>query len=289
MSIKQALQQFGLDENLHFQQSGTNPATQIGEKYVLKKFTKPEHAEKIATMHSLLIQENAAVAKHHMTRDGKPYATTDGGYYTLADKLPGASVKIYEGDSQKRVHSLGKGLGTLHRTLRKLDGKIDIHSMDSMGELYGWILTEIRAKKIPVQQEVIDYCTEFSGLYNRLPRQIIHRDPHAGNFLFENDEVVGVVDFDFCQINTRVFDICYAFAPVQEQFDQWLAHRQSFLSGYQEISPLSTDELAAYSYMSVFIELLFIAYWSTKNQAGRLKDSIKSTHWMYSIRDKLVL
>ena len=296
-SIKQALGQFNIDENVtiqHIKQNSHNMQTwEVEGRYFLKLFSAGySKAERIVRLNTLLRRENIPVAHYHRTNIGNICACVDGNYYTLADKLPGTpDIQLYgrdKKDAEKSVYDAGKNLAKLHLALKKLDGQIEAWDNNIMDELHGWILTEIRTKQIPVNQEVIDYCISFCDLYKRLPRQLIHRDPHFGNFLWENGKITGILDFDLTQINSRVFDIYYAFGPCKEHFDDWLRLRSYFFFGYHEISPISRDEMSAYPYMTVLFELLWVAFCSMRNKEDKpVEEAVNHLHWMYSMRGEL--
>jgi len=291
-TIKQALDQFGLDGSESIRLIGGANTWEIDGKLILKSYsTNKDMAEKAARLNALLHQENAPVAKIHLTKTADFCASTEGSYYTLANKLSGiAGQDVYEGDSKKRVYSMGRSLAKLHLAMQKIDGKVELWDNNIIDELNGWILKEIQEKQIPVRPEVIQYCIDFADLYHHLPRQIIHRDPHSGNMCIENNEVTGIYDFDLCQINSRVFDLHYAFGPNEENFDKWLMLRPYFFSGYHEVSPISKDEMAAYTYMSVLIDLLFVAFWSTQNRIDKPVDEVlKCVHWMYDKRNEIAI
>ena len=289
-TIKQTLNQFGIDGNESIQSTihGSN-SWEIGGRLILKSYsTNKEKAERAARLNALLYQENAPVAKIYLTETAGFCASVDGNYYTLTDKLPGTSdYRIYEGDSKKRVYSMGRTLAKLHTALKKIDGKEELWDNDIMGELHGWILKEVREKQIPVRAEVIQYCASFADLYHSLPRQIIHRDPHGGNMCMENDEITGIFDFELCQVNSPVFDMCYAFYPYKKEFEQWQAHRPYFFSGYHSISVISKDEMAGYVYMAVLMELLCVAFDSMRSREDNVKQTLESLHWVYDNRNEI--
>ena len=288
-TIKQVLNQFGIDECLSIKEAPVHrekpyKVLMVGERYILKSsISDADAVEKIAQLNAMLFQEGAPVANFYKTKAGNFYAYADGFYFTLADKLPGTH---FERVSKKAVYSLGKNLAKLHLALKKLEGRVDAYNMDTMGELRGWIIEEINKKQLPVKKEIIDYCMEFDNLYHRLPRQIIHRDPHGRNILMENDEITGFVDFDIIQINIRVLDMYYAFAPSEDKFKEWLELRPYFFSGYNEISAISKDELTGYTYMCVLFELLWLAYVSI-NFDEKVEDALKTVHWMYDVREEI--
>ena len=289
-TIKQALYQFGIVGSKSIQSTTHgNNSWEIDGKLILKSYsTNKEKAEKAARLNALLYQENAPVAKIHLTETADFYASVGGHYYTLTDKLSGTSdYRIYESDSQKRVYSMGCTLAKLHIAFKKIDGKVELWDNDIMDELHGWILKEVREKQIPVRPEVIQYCAGFADLYHRLPRQIIHRDPHGGNMCMENDEITGIFDFELCQVNNPVFDMCYAFYPYKKEFEQWQANRRYFFSGYHSISAISKDEMAGYAYMAVLMELLCVAFDSIRNKEDSVKQTLESLHWVYDNRKEI--
>ena len=296
-SIKQALSQFGINENTPLRYEKPNSQNmqtwEIEGNYFIKRISKDKaKAERIVALNMLLRYENVPVARYHQTKTGDVCACVDGYYYILADKLPGTSHRWWELESnaEKRAYALGKNLAQLHLALKKLDGQFEAWDNNIMNELHGWILTEIRDKQIPVKQEVIDYCISFSDLYHHLPRQFIHRDPHGGNFLWVNDEITGVIDFDLTEINSRVFDLHYAFGPNEKYFDKWLKLRSYFFSGYHGVSHIRADEMVAYPYMSVFIDLLCLAFWSIQNREDKpVEDALRAVHWMYDNRNEITI
>ncbi|OOM81514.1 homoserine kinase [Clostridium puniceum] len=75
----------------------------------------------------------------------------------------------------------------------------------------GWISDTLEANDYKYLKN-IDFEKNLDKLnrcYNKLQRQLIHRDLHLGNFLFNNCEFSGYIDFDLSQKNIRIFDICY--------------------------------------------------------------------------------
>ena len=50
--------------------------------------------------------------------------------------------------------------------------------------------------------------TEIAGM----PMIPIHCDYHPGNLKFENNQVVGIFDFDWSKVDLRLFDVCLALA-----------------------------------------------------------------------------
>jgi homoserine kinase type II len=106
-----------------------------------------------------------------------------------------------------------------------------------------------------------------------LPMVMIHGDYHPGNVKFIGEEISGVFDFDWCKMETRLFDVAcsiiYYCAIWEGKEDGTLVmdHVDHFLKSYQaaakqknNMGPLSEDELKALPGM-IQAGNLYILYW----------------------------
>ena len=103
--------------------------------------------------------------------------------------------------------------------------------------VHGWELTS--------EQEFTLAVNHLANVYEKLPKQLIHRDVHFGNFLFSHGEFSGYIDFDLSQRNMRVFDMAYFLAGLltnengsKLQENEWLQIIHSVISGYESIIKL---------------------------------------------------
>jgi Ser/Thr protein kinase RdoA (MazF antagonist) len=230
-----------------------------------------------------------------MTKDRRSYVYSDGkDYYCLMSKLPGRHIDPFIGDCIKNGRKLGNIVATLHMALKKIESPFEYYDADIIMELKGWIAHEIKESNLNISQEIIDTCYEFEKLYSRLPRQLIHRDIHTGNLLFEDDSFIGYLDFDISQRNVRIFDICYLGAGLlvenyleAERLCQWQEIFGGILEGYEEMSELSSDERQAIPMMFIIIELIFAAYFSKIGQVEVSKSCINMINWLYDNLDRI--
>jgi len=78
-----------------------------------------------------------------------------------------------------------------------------------------------------------------SGAYSNLLQLAIHCDFHPGNLKFENEEVIGMFDFDWSKIDVRIFDVALAIVYFcstwegKEDGDLLLDRVDRFISAYQ--------------------------------------------------------
>lgn len=79
--------------------------------------------------------------------------------------------------------------------------------------------------------------------------QIVHRDFHASNVLFEGDRVSGYLDFDHLELAPRIVDLCYcaasALARVFEsgETEHWFAVWRRMVRGHHSRLPLTEPEV----------------------------------------------
>jgi homoserine kinase type II len=92
--------------------------------------------------------------------------------------------------------------------------------------------------------------------HGTLPRLVIHGDYHAGNLLFRDDQIVGVVDYDSANWQPRVVEVAealiYFASPrpgqlkhlVYPGFLEWKPFTR-FLQGYARLVTLDENEIRA--------------------------------------------
>lgn len=133
----------------------------------------------------------------------------------------------------------------------------------------GWIKQALQENAWePVSdQEYLSVTNQLGSRYGSLPRQLIHRDVHFGNFLFLNGELSGYIDFDLSQRNIRIFDLGYFLAGLltresgtKLEEDEWLRIVSDAISGYESVSELKREEKEALVSVMESIEILFAAY-----------------------------
>ena len=122
----------------------------------------------------------------------------------------------------------------------------------------------------------------MADIYDKLPVQLIHRDVHFGNFLFEKGKFSGYIDFDLSQRNIRIFDICYFLLGLLSEEvkleitrEQWFVIVKNVFAGYESKVELTEDEKYAVPYVMECIELLFVAYFESINDVHCAEDASK--------------
>ena len=126
-----------------------------------------------------------------------------------------------------------------------------------------------------------DYTETFGKLYEKLPRQFIHRNAHDGNIFFENDEPTTWIGFEYYnEYNVRIFDILYG---ANTDTGEW---RKNIIKGYNSVNPLTSEEKQALYYVMCSIDMIFIAWGNDEtdeNSCGGLLEHIKNKENFYNI------
>lgn len=294
--VLKVLAEFGINEVESITRIEDKDMWNIDDKYFIKTYTDLSWLDRILLMYNELRQAEVPLAVYNKTSAGELYVKIGDVYYTLMDKVIGSHI-----DYQKEANPFlfGKNLARLHRGLKNLTKKIDCSniSADLIQQLNGWIIKAILENNLEIKKEIIDYCIGFDKVYRSLPKQLIHRDLHGGNMLFNNGELSAFIDFDISEANARLFDICYCMdlgnGKTDEEAIKWLGTLKKFLSGYNSISEIKDEELEALPYMFISIQLLTVAFFSSSPNKPKYvvyeeDKNIEYLNWLYDNKDSFL-
>lgn len=243
-------------------------AWKIGEDYILKVYENAEDLERNLKICNLLKERGVPVAKVERTAGKEKYVLQEGKYYVLTVKLPGNNIVEFDKEFSM-AGKLGQALGKLHVALADIDEKEVFWENSLLAELKGWIreVFEKNEWRDIRREEFEQIVCALEENYDKLPRQLIHRDVHFGNFLFCEGEFSGYIDFDLSQKNIRIFDICYFLLGLlcEEEkrtlsLEEWLEISKRVFVGYTKYIDLRKEELQGVPYVMEAIELLFAAW-----------------------------
>ena len=187
------------------------------------------------------------------------------------------------------AYTIGENIARLHRVLKCFD-KEDYTEVN----IYDNALKALPKLKnsIGLNSDFInDYESGFGNVFDKLPKQIIHRDINPSNMIFEGGEFKGFIDFDLSEVNIRIFDICYcATAILSECFNnninkaKWLEILNNLVNGYGSIEPLSEYEKQAIPYVICSIQIICIAYFTQYDKFEALaKTNIAMLKWIADV------
>lgn len=264
------------------------PSTwEVNNSYVIKVYDDKNQLERNVKILTILLDQNIPVARVVPTSAGKNYVEYQNAYFFMSEKLQGSNLSDIK--DEKMAWKMGCAIARLHMAFLKCEKEIEFWDNSLLEEMNGWI----RETLIKNEWQIIDN-TEYSktvkmleNVYDFLPKQLIHRDVHFGNFLFQGGDFSGYIDFDLGQKNIRIFDICYFLAGLlAEETDEtltqneWIKNVKSVIAGYERIIKLSEKEIEAIPLVMECIEILFTAYFISIEDTERANDAYKVFHFI---------
>ncbi len=272
----------------------------VNDNFLLKRFKNPDWLQNGIVVLKALDGEGVPVAVPVETKGQTSFCTVDNEYFCLYPRLRGKGlIDHFEGDYLNRAEYLGQIVGNLHLAFKKCEGIIPCSENNLLSEIMNWAIPAYKEfaenRGIRINDQLINsYITEFSSLYGQLPRQIIHRDIHGENLLFENGRLSGYIDFDLSQRNVRVFDPCYLSTDIlsgcfeaAEKREKWIVLFKSIINGYDSVCTLRPEEKKALVYVLLSIEFIFIAYFAGNGYPQLAEANIKMLNWIYENRSCL--
>lgn len=269
----------------------------IGDKYVLKVSANLGELKKHIALSKAISNVGLYAANVIETADGNEYVIDGELYFILTERLDGSQIKaseIYFNDYVARSRFIGEIIGQLHLALKDVDAVVN--EVNLFADVTGWAMPKVKECADLSDSFCDEYTSVLGAIYDKLPRQIIHRDPNPGNIITCDDKW-GFIDFELSEKNIRIFDPCYAATAIlSESFSendtaklgQWIDIYKGIIAGYDGVVKMSADELKAVPYVVLSNQLIATAWFSEQD---RYKDvfetNIKMTRWIVNHFDKL--
>lgn len=153
------------------------------------------------------------------TASGASFLALHGGCYEIQGYIEGAP---YDHASPAHFREAALTLGRYHTHVQSFAPQV----LRNQGELcspailnatltdlaHAWELEQDRDLASIVRQlaaHAVDLATRFAD-HRALPHVVIHGDYYAGNLLFEDDRIIGVVDYDKARWQPRVVEVAEA-------------------------------------------------------------------------------
>ena len=276
--------------------------TENGCDFILKEKPDLAKAERESNLLLRLEAAGALVAVPVLTLDGTWCVMELGKVFCLYPRLPGETIREhYGGDALGRAEAFGKAIGLLHTCLRKSRRSADYQEMHLLRQVREWVIPCIRAHETNVEAEAIESLwkqveQELNPLYRKLPKQLIHRDAHPANMLFEAGRLTGFIDFELVVKGPRLFDLCYCGTnllvsayPDEAKMQAWPGLFHALVKGYQSVIPLTATEIKAMFGILEAIELLFIAFSLEAGADSAAKCNESIFHWLAANRERIAL
>ncbi len=276
--IKEILPLWGMDSGLFSQIYPS--AWRINESHVLKVYSDQKQLERNIKISSALLDCDIPVAETVHTKAGEPYIKCRNHFFVMTKKLEGSNLTDIK--DKKLAWETGGAMARLHAAFRKCEKEISFWDNSLLQEMKGWVRENLMKNDWqPVSEaEYLKAVGQLESVYDALPKQLIHRDVHFGNFLFQEGSFSGYIDFDLSQKNIRIFDLCYFLAGLlaeepPEAFtrEEWLEIVKAVIAGYESVTKLSGQEKGAVCCVMECIEILFAAYFIGEQDIKSAEDA----------------
>jgi homoserine kinase type II len=148
--------------------------------------------------------------------DGDTLLVLDGEFYEIQEYIEGVR---YEHISQARFQAAAAMLAHYHNCIRGFGPR----ALHDLGDLYCPAILNVNLTSLTevweldqdptlawivrrLESHAADLMARFAR-HAELPQLVIHGDYHAGNLLFEEDRIVGLVDYDKARWQPRVVEL----------------------------------------------------------------------------------
>ncbi|MBP3594496.1 MAG: helix-turn-helix domain-containing protein [Lachnospiraceae bacterium] len=253
---------------------------QVGEDFVLKVSGLPgglkRHMEIAGKLDKVGLQASVPVA----TKTGELLVQEGEVYAVLCKRVQGTKMsgrEMFTACDTKAAYRFGTLIGKLHLALANLDAGLFAENRlhDTVQD---WALPTAQKKINLLQELVAEYKNRFCDVYDKLPKQIIHRNMNLSYVYVNGEEMVGVTDFELSEYSIRLFDVCYAatgilsenFTDNDETMEKWLLLFENIVKGYDEVMKLTEEEKQALPYVVFSIQLICVAYFADKEEFAEL-------------------
>lgn len=269
---------------------------QVGDKYVLKVYDKPTMLERNIKVLSILSDLGIPVGRLILNKNNLIYSKDEHNYYILSEKLKGSNI-VSISELDKLSYKIGKIIADLHNAFLQCEQQDDFWENSLLLEMKGWIREAFIKNEWAIVNKNLydDTLINLERLYDSLPVQLIHRDVHFGNFLFDKDSFSGYIDFDLSQRNIRIFDLCYFVLGLLSEEEtivitkeKWFDVLKNVFIGYNEVNKLLPQEICAVPYVMKSIELLFVAWFLNQNDKKCCENAVEIFSFINDNTEKIL-
>lgn len=245
----------------------------VGGDYILKTGERVKRIKHL-NVAKALGKQGFSAATPIKTKDGEEFLDGDD-IFILSYAVKGAPLGAEElyGECRSRcAEEAGIGIAKLHRALKAVQKDFSPDNVNLYSSAAQWALPKVKQQNLQWNMGIADdffedYTESFGKLCDRLPKQLIHRNPCPSNVLFEDGKVSGFEDFDLSECNVRLWDPCYFATGIlsegtERMYDIWMEILKSVLHGYNRENPLSADEKQAVFYVICSIQMICVAYFA---------------------------
>ena len=285
--------------DIYYEGSGqrSDNAFYAGEAYILKFTVNLEKMKNEIALSRAMESAGLMASTPIMTADGREYVQDGELFFYVTRRVSGTpmvSYNFYEGDYAAKARFVGEIIGQLHLILSRAE--ILVNDVNLYEDVKNWALP--KAKEILSIPEPFcrEYLEKFGELYNNLPKQIIHRNPHPSTIIVSQDKW-GFIDFELSERNLRIYDPCYAATAVlcetydekdQEKLCRWVDIYRNIIWGYDSVVKLTNEEKKAIPYVVMANQTVCVAWFSEQEKYADVFEANRHiTRWLLSVFEEL--
>lgn len=216
-------------------------------------------------------------------------------YYCIYHYLDGETFRAVESLRNPIVAKLlGETIAKLNIIMESVKFPEEFPKKDLYQMVYGFAVNEIRKvdsseRLFNIYQQLED---EIKTVVSSLSKQLVHRDAHIHNIVFNDGILSGVIDFEIAEINVNIFDICYCSTSVlsevfsNETFkEDWLIFVGDLVDSYHLWKPLTINEKKSIWYIMLCIQSIFMSYFSNNKAIYEINKAMFL--WIYENRKNI--
>ena len=306
--ISEVLKNWGLEQeevkDIFFEETGnySENAFYVGKNHIIKFSANLGNVLKHLELTKALEEAGFLTAGIVRTNDKRMYVESDGLYYYVTTGLEGVRLKASDMllcDGEFKAQCLGEIIGQLHMVLKNLD--VVAGEVNAFEDVKNWALSRTKTVMQVPKELCSDYMEVFGALQDKLPRQIIHRDPNPSNVIYSNSKAEhwGFIDFELSERNVRIYDPCYAATAIlsewfmagkEKEVEKWPEVYKNIMVGYDRIAGLTEEEKVAIPYVILTNQFICVAWFAESGKYEEmLNANIKMTEWIFNHFEKLRL
>ena len=306
--ISEVLKNWGLEQeevkDIFFEETGnySENAFYVGKNHIIKFSANLGNVLKHLELTKALEEAGFLTAGIVRTNDKRMYVESDGLYYYVTTGLEGVRLKASDMllcDGEFKAQCLGEIIGQLHMVLKSLD--VVAGEVNAFEDVKNWVLSRTKTVMQVPKELCSDYMEVFGALQDKLPRQIIHRDPNPSNVIYSNSKAEhwGFIDFELSERNVRIYDPCYAATAIlsewfmagkEKEVEKWPEVYKNIMVGYDRIAGLTEEEKVAIPYVILTNQFICVAWFAESGKYEEmLNANIKMTEWIFKHFEKLRL
>jgi Ser/Thr protein kinase RdoA (MazF antagonist) len=209
------------------------------------------------------------------TKTGRDYL--DGAaFFILTNKPKGAPLPKHDRLGEHRTaygEKYGRSIARLHKALKAVQKEVLPDEFKLFERIKEWHLPQVRQQNEQWDMGLSeaffeDYLEGFGTYYDKMPKQLVHRNPCPDNVLFENGDVTGFINFDLYESNLRLWDPVYCATGImsetsEENYEKWLDVLTGILRGYDSEARLTPEEKESLYYVLLSDAILCLAYFGS--------------------------